>query len=453
MKKYAVLIFTFFCHHAFAQESDSVMLQKLFSEIMLHSNAYEKLHTLTKDIGHRLSGSPEAAKAVQWGKVALEEAKADSVWLQPVTVPVWLRGEEWLKIKFPGKNNFENVAMLSLGNTDGTGGKILEKQIICVDNLEEFDKLSIEQVTGKIVFFNYKFHQDWVNTFKGYGDAVIYRTKAVNEASKKNAAAVIIRSVSTGADDIPHTGASHYEDNVMHIPAVAIGNISAERLAAACKEGKVKAQLLSNCRMNGTAASYNVIGELKGSEHPEEYIVVGGHLDSWDVGEGAHDDGAGCVQSIEVIRTYKALGLRPKHTIRVVLFMNEENGARGAAAYADSVAAKNEKHIFAIESDAGGFSPRGIGLEMPDAMKLQIRSWVPLFLPYGVYDFSQEESGVDISFLGKSNIPLAGLLPDPQRYFDIHHNASDIFEAVNHRELKLGAWTMAALIYLVDKNF
>lgn len=452
MKKCLFFLVSFYSIQTFAQQ-DSIALQKIFSEIMLHSNCYEKLRSLTKDIGHRLSGSPQAARAIQWGKIVLEEAKADSVWLQPVNVPLWTRGEEWLKVKLPGSNNYTNMSMLSLGNTDGTDGKTIEKEIICVNNLDEFSKLSIEQVTDKVVFFNYKFRQDWVSTFDGYGDAVIYRGKGVNEAAKKNAAAVIIRSVSTGEDDIPHTGASHYEDNVPHIPAIAIGNFSADKLAAACKQGKVMGQIMSHCKLQGFVGSYNVIGELRGSEKPNEYIVAGGHLDSWDVGEGAHDDGAGCVQSIEIIRSFKALGIKPRHTIRVVLFMNEENGARGGAAYADSAKSKNEKHIMAIESDAGGFSPRGIGLEMDDVNKRLIKSWQPLFYPYGVYDFSKDESGVDVSFLHKNGVPAAELLPDPQRYFDIHHNASDVFEAVNHRELKLGAWTMAAFVYLVDKNF
>lgn len=419
---------------------------------MMNGACYENLRVLTKTIGHRLSGSAAADKAVQWGKRALEEAGADKVWLQPVDVPLWIRGTESLKVQLQG-NNYVSIPMISLGNTDGTGGKLLEKEILCVPSIEAFEKLSVEQVKDKIIFFNYKFRQDIVNTFQGYGDAVKYRWIAVNKAAEKQAAAVIIRSVSTGADDAPHTGSSRYNDGVRHIPAIAVGNFSADKLAAACVTKSVKAQLISNCAMKGTKRSYNVIGEIKGSEHPEQIIVVGGHLDSWDVGEGAHDDGAGCVQSIEVIRTYKALGLKPKRTIRAVLFMNEENGVKGGIAYADSALAKKEQHIFALESDAGGFVPRGVGLEMPDSLKKQIRSWVPLFAPYGVYDFNQEEGGVDISLLKKQGVPLAGLLPDPQRYFDLHHSKNDVFESVSHRELKLGAWTMCSMIFLVDKYF
>jgi hypothetical protein len=329
----------------------------------------------------------------------------------------------------------------------------LEQEILCLPDMDAIDKLSPEMVKGKIVFFNYKFRQDIINTFQGYGDAVKYRWIAVNKAALKGATAVIIRSVSTGADDAPHTGASRYNDGTPHVPAIAIGNFSADKLAAACAQSKIKAQLVSNCGMKGIKRSYNVIGELKGGERPYQFMVVGGHLDSWDVGEGAHDDGAGCVQSIEVLRTFKAMGIKPKHTLRVVLFMNEENGVKGGQAYADSALARKEEHIFAMESDAGGFVPRGIGLEMSDALKQKVRSWSPLFMPYGVYDFSQEEGGVDIGPLQKQNVPMAGLLPDPQRYFDLHHSKNDVFESVNHRELKLGAWTMSAMIYLVDQSF
>jgi Zn-dependent M28 family amino/carboxypeptidase len=243
---------------------------------------------------------------------------------------------------------------------------------------------------------------------------------------------------------------TRYVDSVKKIPAIAIGNTGADRLAAACRKGTVNAQLKTSARMLDSVLSHNVIGELRGSTTPDEYIVVGGHLDSWDVGEGAHDDGAGCVQSIEVIRALKAANMRPARSVRAVLFMNEENGSKGGKAYADSAAARGEKHILAIESDAGGFSPRGMGLEMAADKKAVIKAWSPLFAPLNVYDFEHEHGGVDIEPLAKSGTPLAGLSPDPQRYFDYHHTEQDVFEAVNHRELKLGAAVMATLVYLVS---
>lgn len=453
MKRFsALLLLLTTAMPSFALDQDSTILRSLSDEIMLRGTCYENLRVLTKTIGHRLSGSPAAEQAVTWGKKALETAGADKVWLQPVDVPLWVRGRESLKVQMAG-SSYLSVPVLSLGNTDGTGGKLLEREIVCVTDLDAFEKLPAAQVKDKIIFFNYKFRQDIINTFEGYGDAVKYRWVAVNKAAEKQAAAVIIRSVSTGADDAPHTGSSRYNEGVRHIPAVAIGNLSADKLAATCARNVTKAQLTSECAMKGTKRSYNVIGEIKGAEHPEQIIVAGGHLDSWDVGEGAHDDGAGCVQSIEIIRTMKALGITPKHTIRVVLFMNEENGVKGGTAYADSAKQQNENHILAMESDAGGFVPRGIGLDMPEAIKTKIRSWSGLFAPYGVWDFSQEEGGVDIGPLKKLGVPLAGLLPDPQRYFDLHHSRNDVFETVSHRELKLGAWTMISLVLLTDRYF
>lgn len=452
MKK---LVFFFALGACFAASGktgeDAAMLKKMSDQIMLHGACYEDLRVLCKTIGHRLSGSPEAAKAVAWGLQTLQAAGADTVWLQPVDVPVWTRGEEYFKVQMGGK--WQSLPVLSLGNTEGTEGAVLEREVIHVADFAAFDALDAALVKDKIIFFNYAFRQDLINTFEGYGDAVTYRWVAVNKAAAKGASAVVIRSVGTNLDDVPHTGSSHYEEGTSPIPAMALGNASADALARACQQGKVKGRLMSHCGMKGTARSYNVIGALRGSVHPDKYMVVAGHLDSWDVGEGAHDDGAGCVQSIEVLRTYKALGLQPRNSLRVVLYMNEENGMKGGLAYADSAAALGETHIFALESDAGGFVPRGVSLEMPEALKRQVQSWAPLFLPYGVHDFEKEGGGVDIGPLSKQGVPLAGLLPDGQRYFELHHTAADVFEAVNHRELKLGAWTMAAMIYLVDQAF
>lgn len=433
---------------AFAQ--DSVMLRRISDQIMLHGRSYEDLRVLCKEVGHRLSGTPQAAKAIEWGQKALTEAGADKVWLQPVDVPRWVRGKESLKIRGE-KGKYIEVPMLSLGNSTGTEGKVLEATVIMVKNFDEFKSLSDKDVKGKIVFFNYRFHQDLINTFEGYRDAGPYRWMSPNLASAKGAAGVIIRSISTGLDDAPHTGSMRYADTVKQIPAVAIGNISADMLEQQIAKGYVTAQIQSNCRMEGTVRSYNVIGEITGTSRPDNVILAGGHLDSWDVGEGAHDDGAGCVQSIELIRTFKRLNIRPKNTIRAVLFMNEENGVKGGAAYGDSAKNSREKHILAIESDAGGFSPRGIGLDMDSQKEETIKSYRKLFLPYGIYNFDGEGGGSDITPLKRMGVPVAGLQPDPQRYFDLHHTPNDVFEAVNQRELKLGAFAITGLVYLVDQ--
>ena len=435
---------------SFAQ-NDSLLFRKVSDEILLRSPCYENLRVLCKQIGNRLSGTKAAAKAVDWGFEAMKAAGADKVWLQPVDVPHWVRGKESLMLRLDAKKEFETVPMLSLGNSQGTDGKVMEGSILMVNNFDEFNKLSKEEVKGRIVFFNHRFPQELVNTFEGYGSAGAYRWTGPNLASAKGASAIIIRSVSTGIDDFPHTGSMRYADTVKPIPALAIGNYSADRLEAACKKGETKAKIQSQCRMVDTVKSFNVIGEIKGSEHPDQIIVVGGHLDSWDVGEGANDDGTGCVQSIEVIRAIKALKIQPKRTVRAVLFINEENGLRGGLAYNDSAKANKEKHIIAIETDAGGFSPRGIGLEMDAAKAHYLRGFRKLFLPYGVYDFEHDEGGADISPLHRDGVPAAGLMPDPQRYFDLHHTPNDVFENVNHRELKLGAVTLTQFVYLLTE--
>lgn len=435
-----------------AHAQDSLQMRKIADEILLHGTCYDNLRVLCKSVGHRISGSPAAAKAVSWGEKAMKEAGADKVWLQAADVPYWYRGKESLYLKM-GKE-YKKVRALSLGNSQGTSGRPLEAQVVMVHNFDEFKALPDSKVKGKIIFFDYRFRQDFVFTFHGYGDAVKYRWASPSVAAKKGAAGVIIRSMSTGMDDFPHTGGMHYNDSFLKIPEMALGNITADQLEQACEKGEVMARMNSECHMMPALVhSYNVIGEIKGTETPERIITVGGHLDSWDVGEGASDDGAGCVQSIEVIRAFKALGVKPKCTIRAVLFMNEENGNKGGEAYADSAKARSEHHILAVESDAGGFSPRGIGMEMPTEMKQRILKYKNLFLDYGVYDFSLEEGGTDISPLKKKlDVPLVGLIPDSQRYFDLHHTDNDVFEQVNHRELKLGAAVMAQLIYLVSEN-
>jgi carboxypeptidase Q len=431
---------------------DSLVFRKISDEIMLHGTCYENLRVLCKTVGHRISGSPAAAKAVAWGEQAMKDAGADKVWLQAADVPYWYRGKESLYLKM-GKE-YKKVTALSLGNSEGTCGKTLEAPIVMVHDYDEFKALPESTVKGKIVYFNYRFRQDFVFTFQGYGDAVKYRGGSPSVAAAKGAVGVIIRSMSTGKDDFPHTGAMHYKDSIKKIPEMALGNATADALEQACKKGTVMAKMNSECRMMPKPVrSYNVIGEIKGTETPERIITIGGHLDSWDVGEGANDDGTGCVQSIEVLRTLKALGLKPKCTIRAVLFMNEENGQKGGQAYADSAAARHENHVLAMETDAGGFSPRGIGLEMSQAQKDKILAYKNLFLPYGVYDFSKEEGGSDIDPIGKKlKVPMAGLVPDSQRYFDLHHTDNDVFENVNHRELKLGAVVLTQFIYLVSEQ-
>jgi hypothetical protein len=435
------------------QERDSLALRHIANEVLTHSPAYANLRDLTQHIGGRLAGSPQMVKAEQWGVKVLKEAGADTVYLQACQVPHWVRGaKEEARIISRRRDFIPPLNILALGNSVGSGPAGITAPVLEVASFEELEAKK-DQVAGKIVFYNYHFKPEFIRTFESYGDAVVYRGRGASRAAKYGALAVVVRSMSHGANNFPHTGAMGYDEAFPKIPAVAIGLEDADLLSNRLKgEADMKLYLRTNCIMLPDTTGHNVIGEIRGTEHPEQIITVGGHLDSWDVNEGAHDDGTGCVQSVEVLRVFKALGIRPKHTIRIVLFANEENGTRGGKKYAQVAKEKGEQHVFALESDAGGFTPRGFGFVMPAEKQAKIISWAPLFRPYDVYDFESTGGGVDVGVLNEVlGTPMGELLPDSQRYFDLHHAANDVFEAVNKRELELGAFSMAGLIYMIDK--
>ena len=449
---------------AFAQKEDSILIKRISDEVLTNGKAYDNLRYLTKQIGGRLSGSPQMVKAEQWGLKVMNESGADKAWMQECMVPHWVRGgKDYAKAVFiPAKPDKDRggpypatinkeLDVLALGNSIGTGKNSISEKVILMNSFDELEKRK-DEVKGKIVFFNYKFNPTFVNTFQSYGDANKYRGQGPSRAAKYGAKAVIVRSMSHATDNNPHTGATRYDSAYEKIPAIAIGLQDADWLAEQLKSNDVKVTLKTNGYFLPDTIGHNIIGELAGTEFPDQIITIGGHLDSWDPAEGAHDDGAGVVQTIEILRTFKALGYKPKHTIRFVLFMNEENGGRGGAKYAEEAKAKNEKHIFALESDAGGFTPRGLGLTGTEEQYQKFLKWKDLIAPYGCSEFVRGGGGSDIGPLNKIfNTPTGSLNPDTQRYFDIHHARSDVFEAVNKRELELGAVNMAALIYLVDK--
>ena len=444
----------------FAQREDSLFIKRISDEILEHGKAYDNLRKLTKDIGGRLSGSSQMYKAEEWGMKTLQESGADKTWLQECMVPHWVRGgKDYAEARFngavPGARNVlmmkKALDVLALGNSTGTGPKGINVEVIEIGSFDELEKRKAD-VEGKIVFYNYKFNPTFVNTFRAYGDAVKYRGQGPSQAAKYGAVAVVVRSMSHSTDNNPHTGATRYDSAYAKIPAVAIGLQDADWLSSRLQNRRVFVSLKTNGHFLPDTVGHNVIGELTGSEFPDQFITVGGHLDSWDPGEGAHDDGAGVVQTIEILRAFKALGYKPKHTIRFVLFANEENGNRGAAAYAGEAKEKNEKHIFALESDAGGFTPRGLGFTGTEPQYQKFLTWKELIAPYGCSEFNKGGGGSDIGPLNRTfNTPTGSLNPDSQRYFDIHHARNDVFENVNKRELELGAVNMAALIYLVDK--
>ena len=440
---------------------DSGMIRRLADTILTDNKTYGNLRALTKTVGQRLSGSAGYYKAEKWGQAALGDAGSDKVWLQECMVPHWTRGgKDTASFAWSGGASAKGMSLrggldvLTLGNSVGTGPKGITAPVVLIHNFDELEQHK-DELKGKIVFYNYKFNPLFVQTFQAYGDAVRYRGAGASRAAKYGALAVLVRSMSSSVDNNPHTGALNYSDSTQKIPAAAVGLKDADRLADLLETfggQDVKVYLRTNAKMLPDTLAHNVIGEIRGSEFPNEYITVGGHLDSWDPAEGAQDDGAGCVQSIEVLRALKAIGYKPRHSIRVVLFANEENGGRGGRAYAAAAKTNGEKHILGLESDAGGFTPRGFSLSLSEEKIAAIQSWTRLLKPYGVYEFVKGGGGSDVTPLGPQLGAVVGeLMPDSQRYFDIHHSRADVLENVNKRELELGAVNMAALVYLVDK--
>lgn len=431
---------------------DSAQFRRMADAVLTQGKAYENLRYLCKEVGHRLSGSAGAAKAVTATFRMMKEMGADTVYLQDVMVPHWVRGEkEVASLQRKGQQPIA-LNVLALGNSVGTGKKGIRAPVIEVRSFAELDALGRKGVEGRIVFFNVPMNPTYIETFRAYGEAAQYRSRGPAMAAKYGAVGVMVRSLASNVDDYPHTGAINYNDSFPKIPAIAVSTRHAELVRTMLQQQPGwELYVRTTCEMLPDALSYNVIGEIRGAELPNEIITVGGHLDSWDVGEGAHDDGAGCVQSMELIHIYKQLGIRPKRTIRVVLFMNEENGLRGGRKYAEVAATENKRFIFALESDAGGFTPRSFGFSQGGAVLEKLRQYLPLFVPYGITAFNEGGGGADINPLRSLGTLLCGLRPDSQRYFDHHHAANDTFEWVSKRELELGALVMLQLVYIIDR--
>ncbi|MBB4805299.1 hypothetical protein HNP38_000571 [Chryseobacterium defluvii] len=426
--------------------------KKISDEILTHGTAYDNLAELTKGIGSRFSGTAGYTKATEWAERKLKEAGAETIWKQNVKVPIWVRGKESLQIKTEN-GEWKNIRMLSFGNSEGTGGKDLVADILLVQDVTELNALTYPQVKDKIIFVNYPIDQTIVNTVNAYLIAAKSRLLSASVIGKKGARGLIIRSLTTDSDDTPHAKQIYYEaDDKTRIPAVTIGVKSADELERLLKKQSVKAKLNMTAELKGETVNHNIIGEIPGNKD-SKIILLGAQLDSWDFVEGAHDDGAGVVQCLEVLRTLKSLGITNNHTIRVVLFANSENGGNGRDTYAEYVKKKEEKHVFALGTDAGGYSPRGFSLDMPPQRRRLVFEWKNYFQPYGVYDFDQLNATQDVSPLKKLDIPLAELVVDTQRYFDHHHSVEDTFDKVNKRELLLGAVAMTQMIFMIDKNW
>jgi carboxypeptidase Q len=433
------------------RKDDAAVIEKIYSEALSDSTAFHNLRTLCTHYPGRICGTSQAAAAVEWSKEMLETMGLDTVWLQPVKVKRWDRGEPEVARVTSNRIGEHSLSVCAAGWSVGTGPDGLSSKVVMVSSRDELKALGEKGIRGKIVFFNQAMDPTHYYTFNSYGEAVWQRAVGASEAARFGAKAVLIRSLTEALDDYPHTGIMHYADSLSHIPALAVSTLGADSLADWLQSDPNLSLYVRNTSVElPETGSFNVIGEIRGTEKPGEIIAFGGHLDAWDITQGAHDDGAGVIQTMEVLRLFKKLEIKPKHTIRIVVFMDEEVAQRGAAAYAEYVKASHEKHIAAIETDRGAFTPYGFSIDAPVQVLGEIERWRDLLKPYGIWSFERGGSGVDIRDLKPLGVPLLALITDSQRYFDYQHAATDTWRKVHPRELQLGSATIAAIVYLID---
>lgn len=457
IKKSCLLLIALFTFTAYAQSAvkkitnhDKEIIKEIVASALEENRGYEMLIELC-EFGPRLSGSENSLKAIEWAKDKLEEIGADSVWLQPVMVPVWERGTIESAVLNLKDGTKKELSIASLGGSIGTPTEGITAEVLEVQNFEELQQKKAE-AKGKIIFFNRSFDNSLLNTFAAYGKAVDQRVYGAMEAAKVGGVGAIVRSITSKYDNTPHVGIMYYADSLQKVPSAAIGLIDADHLSEKIKtDPNLKLTLKMDCKNLPDRKSYNVIGELRGNEYPDEIIVVGGHFDSWDKGDGAHDDGAPCIQTMEVLDIFNRLNIKPKRTIRCVLFINEENGSRGATAYAAMVDSLKENHLAAIESDRGIGTPRGFYVDTDSLTLAKLQNWVPELNNTLIDWIKPGGSGADIRYL-KNAKALFGFVPDVQRYFDYHHSANDVLEEVHPREMELGSAAIAILTYLLSEE-
>lgn len=450
MKKILLLFVLITYSSALPQEDLTEISKKIVKYTLENEYGYNMLKEFCK-IGPRLSGSENSLNAINWAFKKLKEIGADTVWLQPVMVPHWVRGNTASLIQVKGESKKTSYNVAAFGSSVSTPPNGITAQIIEVKSIAEVDSLK-EKVKGKIVFYNRPLDKSLINTFAGYGGAVDQRFRGASTAAKYGALAVIVRSITTKYDNNYHVGTVFFPDSTPKIPALAIGQIDADILSKVIKaEKNFTVNIKTDCKTLPDVLSYNVIAEIKGSEFPDEIVLVGGHSDSWDLGDGAHDDGAGCIHSMEVLKIIKDLNLKPKRTIRVVLFINEENGVRGAlkyAAYSDSL---KLNHIAAIESDRGGFTPRGFDADTDSLTFIKLNSYIEFTSNANAKFLQKGGGGVDIGFLRNAKSRI-GFVPDEQKYMDLHHSSNDVFSEVHPRELELGSAAITILAYVISQK-
>jgi len=420
-------------------------LRNLKANIMKHGTSYTDLRELTRDIGPRLSGSNGAAKSVEWGLAKLNSYHLDRVWKQPVQVPHWERGTVERATIMGGKSPI-TLAVTALGRSAGTSG--IDARVVEVQSLDEVRALGFK-VRGKIVFYNRPMDPTLEDTFTAYGRAMDQRTQGPALASSFGAVAVLVRSMTTLTDDDhPHTGGTSFRSGVKPIPAAALSTHAANVLSRELKNRPaLKVHIELSAKTLPDVTSHNVIGEIIGSVTPREFVLVGGHLDSWDLAPGAHDDGAGVTQTIDVCRAIKQLGLRPRRTVRCVLFMSEELGGFGGEEYARQAGLAREHHVMAVESDSGGFAPKKFSIDGTPSVVADLKAWLPDFADTGVIDFYKGDAGTDVEPLAALGTLTMQIIPDSKHYFDVHHASTDVFEAINEKDLKNATAALATMIY------
>ena len=413
---------------------------RIIGAALTQNRAYERLAYLTDRIGNRLSGSTNLERAIAWAVAEMTKDGLDNVRAEKVMVPHWVRGEESLELLTPTATK---LSLLGLGNSIGTPAAGTSGEAVVVRDFTELEALG-ERVRGKIVVFN--------APFTDYGATVQYRTTGASRAARYGAVAVLVRSITPVSLQTPHTGAMNYDPQQPKIPAAAITIEAAELLQRLYDRGeRPTLRLKMEAKFLPDAESANVIAELKGSERPDEIVLIGGHFDSWDVGQGAHDDGGSCIAAWEAIRLLKELGLRPRRTIRVVLFTNEENGTRGGNGYRDAHRAEIAKHVFAIESDSGIYRPEGLGLAetAPPLVRSNVSEIAKLLSGISANRIGPSGGGADIGPLMREGVAGANLDVDGSHYFDIHHTQADTLDKIDPRDLSLCVATLAVFAYTI----
>ena len=429
----------------------SEIAERITVKGMSEGYAFSLLRKLTA-LGPRLTGSAEAEAAVELMRREMMDLGFENIHLEPTLVGRWVRGEIEEGRLISSDLGTHDLTICALGGSISTPELGISAPVLEVASFEELRRKA-QEAAGKIIFFNRPMDPARIETFRAYGEAAEQRVRGAVEAAKAGGVAALVRSLTFGENDFPHTGLMEYEEGVEKIPAAAISTKGANFLSQALqKDPQLSVFLKTSCQSLPSVVSFNVIGEITGKERPEEIILLGAHLDSWDLGEGAHDDGAGCAHIMESLRLLKQLGLRARRTVRIVFFMDEEFGGTGGRDYARSEQRKKEKHLAALESDRGGFLPIGFGVGGGKPAFKSVARWEYLFKPLGMCWIKPGGGGVDIAPLADSGTVSMSIIPDSQRYYDFHHCSQDVLENVHPRELELGAIAVAIMAYVLAEE-